>query len=294
MTASAMVETPLPALPLEDWQATKDTLHLWAQIVGKTRLALMPMRNHWWNVTLYPSARGFTTRRMPVEAHNLEIEINLVDHRLTARTTEAEAGFALHDGLSVAQFHRRLMETLDELEVSVDIRAEPFGVPTTTPFELDEAHAAYDADAPPDISGCCSGAPTCSRSSPVGTAGRRAPSTSSGTASTLRPAGSRASGSRVAPGLGPRRSRGVLPRGHQLRFLGRRCQQPVPRLLLVHGARAGRSHRTGIAPRDRRVGRATDRRLPRDPAVRRREELAATRGPRSSTSSRAPTKPVPR
>ena len=62
----------LPTLPLADWEATKDTLHLWAQIVGKTRLALMPMRNHWWNVTLYPSARGLTTRRMPVEAHNLE------------------------------------------------------------------------------------------------------------------------------------------------------------------------------------------------------------------------------
>jgi hypothetical protein len=141
-----MVETRLPALPLEDWQATKDTLHLWAQIVGKTRLALMPMRNHWWNVTLYPSARGLTTRRMPVEAHNLEIEINLVDHRVAARTTEAEAGFALHDGLSVAEFHRQLIETFGELEVSVDIRAEPFGVPTTTPFELDDAHATYDAD----------------------------------------------------------------------------------------------------------------------------------------------------
>ena len=46
----------LPTLPLAEWEATKDTLHLWAQIIGKTRLALMPMRNHWWNVTLYPSA----------------------------------------------------------------------------------------------------------------------------------------------------------------------------------------------------------------------------------------------
>ena len=65
-----MDDVQLPPLPLEEWQATKDTLHLWSQIVGKTRLALMPMRNHWWNATLYPSARGLTTRRMPVEAHN--------------------------------------------------------------------------------------------------------------------------------------------------------------------------------------------------------------------------------
>lgn len=142
-----MNDARLPPLPLEDWEATKDTLHLWAQIVGKTRLALMPMRNHWWNVTLYPSARGLTTRRMPLDAHNLEIEIDLVDHRLGARTTESEAGFELHDGLSVADFHRRLTGTLGILDVSVDIRAEPFGVPTTTPFADDRDHASYDADA---------------------------------------------------------------------------------------------------------------------------------------------------
>jgi hypothetical protein len=140
-------EDYLPPLPLEEWAATKDTLHLWVQIVGKTRLALMPMRNHWWNVTLYPSARGLTTRRMPVEAHNLEIEIDLVDHRVWARTTESDASFDLHDGLSVAEFHRRLGDMLAGLDVRVDIRAEPFGVPMTTPFASDYHHASYDTAA---------------------------------------------------------------------------------------------------------------------------------------------------
>jgi hypothetical protein len=142
-----MSDDSLPPLPLEEWEPTKDTLHLWAQIIGKTRLALMPMRNHWWNATLYPSARGLTTRRMPVEAHNLEIEIDLVDHRLSARTTESEAGFALHDGLSVADFRQHLADALKALDVSVEIRDEPFGVPTTTPFFADRAHANYDAAA---------------------------------------------------------------------------------------------------------------------------------------------------
>lgn len=137
----------LPPLPLEQWEPTKDTLHLWAQMVGKTRLALMPMRNHWWNVTLYPSARGLTTRRMPVGAHNLELEIDLVDHRLSVRTIDAEAGFELHDGLSVAEFHRRLTDALSDVGVRADIRAEPFGVPTTTPFSADHEHAQYDPDA---------------------------------------------------------------------------------------------------------------------------------------------------
>lgn len=142
-----MVDTYLPPLPLEEWKATKETLHLWAQIVGKTRLALMPMRNHWWNVTLYPSARGLTTRRMPLEAHSLELEIDLVDHRLRARTTESEAGFELHDGLSVADFRRLLSDAVDILDVRVDIRDEPYGVSTTTPFAIDRDHARYDTDA---------------------------------------------------------------------------------------------------------------------------------------------------
>jgi Family of unknown function (DUF5996) len=107
----------------------------------------MPMRNHWWNVTLYPSARGLTTRRMPVDAHNLEIELDLTDHQLPARTTESDAGFELHDGLSVADFHDQLVDTLDRLDVRVEIRAEPFGVPMTTPFAADHDHASYDTDA---------------------------------------------------------------------------------------------------------------------------------------------------
>ena len=144
---SAGPDTRLPPLPLEEWEPTKDTLHLWAQIVGKTRLAVMPMRNHWWNVTLYPSARGLTTQRMTVDAHNLEIELDLVEHRLRARTIDAEGGFDLHDGLSVADFHRQLLDTLETLDVSVVIRAEPFGVATTTPFDADREHASYDAEA---------------------------------------------------------------------------------------------------------------------------------------------------
>ena len=51
-----------PALPLAAWQDTRDTLHMWTQIVGKVRLALTPIINHWWNVALYVSARGLTTR----------------------------------------------------------------------------------------------------------------------------------------------------------------------------------------------------------------------------------------
>src|SRR5581483_3086990 len=54
----------LPELHLADWRTTKDTLHLYCQIVGKVRLASTPPRNQWWNVPLYVATRGLTTRRL--------------------------------------------------------------------------------------------------------------------------------------------------------------------------------------------------------------------------------------
>ena len=38
---------------------------MWTQIVGKTRLALTPLENHWWNVPLYVTPRGLTTSAIP-------------------------------------------------------------------------------------------------------------------------------------------------------------------------------------------------------------------------------------
>ena len=124
---------PLPSLDYEAWAPAKDTLHLWCQVVGKSRLSLTPRRNHWWNVPLYVSARGLTTGRLP---GNVEVELNLVDHRLEARSTTGAGGFNLADGLSVAAFG-----------LKPDIRAEPFGVPMTTPFADDVEHASYAPDA---------------------------------------------------------------------------------------------------------------------------------------------------
>jgi hypothetical protein len=136
----------LPPLPLEDWEPTKQTLHLWAQIVGKVRMASTPPRNHWWHVPLYVDVRGLTTRRMrAANGATFQISFDFVDHRLVIATAGGEtAGFELHDGLSVADFDGRLHLGLSELGIDVAIREEPFGVPVTTPFPEDREHAAYD------------------------------------------------------------------------------------------------------------------------------------------------------
>ncbi len=147
MTARAATP-PLPELPLPAWEATKDTLHLWVQIVGKVRLASTSPRNHWWHVPLYVDVRGLTTRRMHAKSGvTFEIDFDFVDHRLVITTDGgAVESFELTDGLSVAGFDERLHAVLGRLGIDVTILELPFGVPMTTPFPADREHAAYDRD----------------------------------------------------------------------------------------------------------------------------------------------------
>ena len=77
----------LPELPFEQWEPTKDTLHLWAQIVGKVRLAATPPQNHWWNAPLYVDTRGLTTRRMPLRDGDFDVTFDFVEHELVVRTS---------------------------------------------------------------------------------------------------------------------------------------------------------------------------------------------------------------
>jgi hypothetical protein len=138
----------LPELPLDGWEPTKDTLHLWTQIVGKVRLATATPRNHWWHATLYLDVRGLTARRLQRAGVTFEIRFDFVDHRLVVETsTGASESFELADGLSVAAFDERLHAALGALGVDVAIRETPFGVPITTPFADDHEHASYDRDA---------------------------------------------------------------------------------------------------------------------------------------------------
>jgi len=149
VSIAAVSPPQLPELPLEAWEATKETLHLWSQVVGKVRMASTAPRNHWWHVPLYVDVRGLTTRRMHGPAGVVfEIDFDFVDHRLVVQTNRGEVeSFELVDGLSVAEFDEQLHATLARLDVDVAVGETPFGVPTTTPFRSDRKHASYDRGA---------------------------------------------------------------------------------------------------------------------------------------------------
>ena len=133
-----------PELTLSEWEDTRDTLHMWTQIVGKIRLGLAPMINHWWQVTLYVSARGLTTSLMPTGDRGLEIEFDFVEHVLEFRTTDGARRRVALEPRSVASFYRATMAALDELGVRVAIYPRPSEVVAAIPFAEDEVHRSYD------------------------------------------------------------------------------------------------------------------------------------------------------
>ena len=127
---AALALEPLDALPLEPWEPTRATLGLYAQVVGKIRLAVTPPRNHWWHVTLYVTATGLTTGRMALDGRDFQIDFDFLRHRLiVARSTGEPAHIELRDGLSVRVFHQRLMTILDGFGIRPDLDARPYRSP---------------------------------------------------------------------------------------------------------------------------------------------------------------------
>ncbi len=134
-----------PELPLAAWADTRDTLHLWTQVVGKVRLALEPWINHSWQVPLYVNARGLTTSLMPDGGRGVEMQFDFVRHVLEIRTTDGAEGRVGLEPRTVADFHAETMARLTEVGVTVDILARPVEVPVAIPFPDDKTHASYDA-----------------------------------------------------------------------------------------------------------------------------------------------------
>jgi hypothetical protein len=135
-----------PSLPLEAWQDTYATLHMWTQIVGKIRLVLSPPVNHWWHVTLYVTPRGLTTSAIPYGQRTFAIDFDFITHRLLITTSDGATRTLTLAPHTVADFYGELMATLRTLDIDVIIRALPDEVENPIPFAEDHVHAAYDAE----------------------------------------------------------------------------------------------------------------------------------------------------
>jgi len=133
-----------PSLPLAEWRETRDTLHMWMQMVGKTRMALAPSQNHWWHVPLYVTTRGLTTTPVPYGAGGFEIEFDFIDHRLVVKTSDGALASLALEPRSVADFYRDYLALLADLEIAVKLWPVPVEAEHSIPFPEDKVHASYD------------------------------------------------------------------------------------------------------------------------------------------------------
>jgi len=144
---TAATDATWPELPLAQWQDTYATLHMWTQIVGKTRLALAPMQNHWWQIALYVTPRGLTTSAMPCGRRSLAVDFDFLDHVLWLRSSDGATRALPLVARPVADFYAEYLATLRALHVEVTLRPGPVEVPVAIPFAEDREHASYDPDA---------------------------------------------------------------------------------------------------------------------------------------------------
>jgi hypothetical protein len=134
---------PWPALRVNEWTATRDTLHMWTQIVGKIRMACAPMINHWWQVPLYLTPRGLTTSTIPHGPALFDIEFDFLNHQLHIRASSGEAREINLEPKSVAAFYHELTTVLAALDLDMPIMASPVEVTRAIPFPEDTEHATY-------------------------------------------------------------------------------------------------------------------------------------------------------
>ncbi|HEX8708146.1 MAG TPA: DUF5996 family protein [Pyrinomonadaceae bacterium] len=133
-----------PALPLEEWKDTYATLHMWTQVVGKVRLALTPLQNHWWNVPLYVTPRGLSTSAIHYGQRAFEINFDFIAHQLLISCSDGSSRTLALAPRSVADFYREVMAALAELGIEVSIWPVPVELENPVPFEQDHEHASYD------------------------------------------------------------------------------------------------------------------------------------------------------
>ncbi len=140
------IQDTVPSLPLEAWQDTHDSLHMWIQMVAKIRLALSPMINHWWQTTLYVTPLGLTTSSIPYGTEAIQIDFDFIDQLLLLKDSSgAKQSFPLV-AQPVADFYHQLMDALHSMGVEVKIWTEPVEVDEQIPFDQDQTHTAYDPD----------------------------------------------------------------------------------------------------------------------------------------------------
>ncbi len=142
-----MQSTALPQLPFESWNDTRITIHIILQILGKTRLASTPRKNHWWYITLYVSPAGFSTHAIPVKEglESVSLEFNVLRKAVViTQSSGEEKTISLESNPSIAEFYKEYTRSLEGTGLSTGFVEKPFDLGIDTPFEKLTEYHHYD------------------------------------------------------------------------------------------------------------------------------------------------------
>jgi hypothetical protein len=133
-----------PPLPLDGWQDTCATLHMWTQIVGKLALALSPLTSHYWNTALQITPRGLATLPLTVGDRAVVIAFDFCSHRLVLESSDGRTATLPLEPRTVAEFYGLVMDTLGRMDIHTKIWTMPVEVPNPVRFQADTLHGSYD------------------------------------------------------------------------------------------------------------------------------------------------------
>ena len=133
-----------PPLSYDAWQPTRDTLHMWTQVVGKVALATAPALNHSWGIAMHVTPRGLSTRVLPHGDRTFTIAFDFIDHQLLIQTSDGDQRALSLTPRSVADFYREVMAMLQQMNLAVKIWPVAVELPAPIRFTEDTAHHSYD------------------------------------------------------------------------------------------------------------------------------------------------------
>lgn len=132
-----------PLLPLDEWQATRDTLQAYVMLMSRVRASLSPAEKHWAHDNTRVSGTGLTTTAVPAgkKAHvaSFEMRLDLTTHSFIIETSSGHKFHSQLGGASPAVVYETTLATLQQLGIHPDVDAKLFKKDTTGTY--DPVHA---------------------------------------------------------------------------------------------------------------------------------------------------------
>ena len=136
-----------PALPYDEWKATRNTLHAHTQVLGKLAAKLAPKQPQLQHGALRLTVRGWETDLLPAPDGSGSFGAALDLHRHAAIVEHVDGrtcDIPLTPNRSVRDVTRDVLAAVRDVAGDVEIDPRPQETDWQTPLDEDDEHATYD------------------------------------------------------------------------------------------------------------------------------------------------------